>query len=216
MSIREYTMTAMDRPELIRWTLESFKRNLIGADFASSTLYLTVTPIKGREFGRGVEVLAREYFGHVITHRPETFGAAVKWCWSQPSADFFLHMEDDWLLLHPVSLASMLDMLGADDKLSAVNIRAYNHPRGSDRINLAAALLRTAHARVMSLRMDATKNPEQQLRPFEKDMNPEGGVHEGFHGTFFPDKPVITDTGRPWREANGYQRDGGPKFNSWV
>lgn len=216
----QFTATAMRRPGIFRDTLQSFAANLRGVDFRASELYLNIDPLPAQGDIDLVLEIAGETFGHVFSNAPETpsFPAAVKWCWSQPTDELFVHLEDDWLLQRPVEIWDMLALMRADPSLSLVNLRAYKH--SDDRLCLAPGLWRTEHAKAIAARMRTDANPEMQLRA-QRPSNPYGGLHNGFKGKQFPAEIVIRDIGRAWMQVNSLRRDSEfngnrNQFTRWV
>jgi hypothetical protein len=217
--ILDFTTTATARPEIISKTFASFQTNLLGVDWKNCVLHLNVDPLPAGGDRDAVVALAEEYFGHVEPNFPDaaSFLTAVKWCWSQPATGYFFHLEDDWELRWQVPVEDLARWLDADAGLSCVNLRAYGFAEDEDRICLSPSLLRTAHARVMSARLNRVSNPERQLRA-KSSSNPEGGSHEGFHGRQFPREPesiMIFDVGRAWLAASGWAKNNGKRFTTW-
>lgn len=216
----DFTSTAMRRPEILGRTLASFVSNLHGVDWKGSRLFLNVDPLPIQGNSWAVVRTAEGASGTVIPHFPTepNFPAAVKWCWSQPTTEYFFHLEDDWILDTPVDIGDLISRLEKDPCLSCVNLRAYNFSHPLDRICLSPGLHRTAHAKVMAGRMTTDYNPEKQLRPtlWEGKPNPGGGKAEGFYGMQFPDARVVYDIGREWlsEHGGGYVRKDG-FFTKW-
>lgn len=208
-------MTAMRRPGIIRDTLDSFARNLKGVDLCESTLHLNIDPLPEEGELDEVVAVADEYFAQVIVNLPAqaSFPAAVKWCWSRPSGEFFFSTEDDWVITDPVNVEEMHRLLLSDPTLSCVNLRAY--PHNDDRICLAPGLWRTEHAKLIERRMTTDANPERQLRQADR-TNPCGDRHVGFKGIQYPEKIVLRDIGRAWLAQMPYHRAGGKKFTAWA
>jgi hypothetical protein len=210
----EFTTTAMQRPGIVLDTYRSFAANLTGVDFKDSTLYLNIDPMPAEGDAGAVVLAAREFFGTVIVNQPDhpCFPAAVKWCWSQPGGEYFVNLEDDWLLERPVNIADMLAPLRADPGLSCVNIRVY--PHNDDRLCLAPGLWRTDHAKAIAAKMRLDANPEMQLRP-ARPNNPHGGLHNGYKGKQLPGPRALIDMGRPWMVNNGLVRAKDRHFIQW-
>jgi len=214
----EYTTTATCRPEVFERTLASFSSKLIGNNFKSSLLHLNVDPVPVANDAVEVLRVARRYFGSVNCNIPErpSFPAAVRWCWSQPSTDYFFHLEDDWEMTEPFALKDMVELMERHVGLSCVNLRAYVGARSKidTRICLLPGLHRTRDAKVIASRLSLTANPEKQLRPITAE-NPEGGKQDPFIGTQVPMYPILRDIGREWLSKSGWEKDRQVYFTTW-
>jgi hypothetical protein len=216
----DFTTTAMGRPEIFRQTLESFHRNLKGINLWEQTLYLNVDPVPPEKQPQVLDVAA-DYFKVVKSNSPvkPSFPAAVKWCWSQPTTELFFHLEDDWELVKPVDINTLILPFTFKDKfLTVVNLRAYHWVHLDGRMCLSPGLWRTPHAKVLSQRLRLTANPEKQLRR-QSSVNPEGGKHGGYMGrshTKDVNDIVIRDLGREWLLRSGYKKPDSMYFTNWV
>lgn len=211
----EFSCTACRRPGIARDTFASFAENLRGVDFRASRLYLNIDPVPTTAAWSEVVRAAHSVFGDVRSRLPDSpcFPAAVKWCWQQPGGEFFVHLEEDWLLRQPVEIGEMLALLQADPGLSVVNLRAY--PHNDDRICLAPGLWRTAHAKAIAEKMRTDANPEMQLRR-ARPNNPHGDLHLGYRGMQYPAQIVLKDIGRAWMATMGLRREKGRSFVKWA
>src|SRR5690606_13056015 len=102
----DITLVATRRPELLEFTLRSFHKNLF-TEFDIRLVYVNFDPMWGYETDeQRVEDLCRSYWDTVAVRRPEeaSFGGAVKWLWSQPEAEWFFHLEDDWALVSRINV----------------------------------------------------------------------------------------------------------------
>lgn len=213
----DFTTTAMRRPGILRDTYQSFAGNLQGVDMRASTLFINIDPLPDEGNLEATKEVAAEFFGHVVINQPESpsFPAAVKWCWRQPTTEYFFHLEDDWVLEKPVHVLSMLEAFKDCPQLACVHLRAYNTCEDG-RICLAPGLWRASHAREIESRLVTDANPERQLRA-QKPSNPHGGKHEGFIGRHFPDQQIVLkDIGRMWMATMGLRRKGDRDFVRWA
>jgi hypothetical protein len=212
----DVTLTACCRPDVLRETLSSFRENLRGFDFAQAVLFVNVDPRPAGCDRHAVVAVCDQFFARACVNLPAeaSFPRAVRWLWQRPATEYFLHLEDDWVLERPVEVADLLRVLDAGDPtLAVVNLRAYRH--GGTRICLAPGLWRTDAARAIAARMVNWANPEQQLRPV-MPRNPDGGKHGDYKGRQYPDdRIVIRDIGRPWLRRSGWRREG-RSFTKWV
>lgn len=106
----EILITATRRPDILDRTLRSFKMHLFRN--WPCRVILNVDPV-GPGTSHDVISVVNEYFLIKTINLPETahFGRAFKWTWSQAEADFCFNLEDDWELLRPVSLTTMLEVM---------------------------------------------------------------------------------------------------------
>ncbi len=96
----DVTLVSGARPGLLKQTLEDFSAKLF-RNFSVQTLYVNIDPFEGgQEEVEACDAICREYFPDIVARKPESshFTTAVKWLWSQPTADWFFHLEDDWIL----------------------------------------------------------------------------------------------------------------------
>lgn len=234
----EFTTTAMPRPEILHRTYQSFKKNLLGVDWARSRLYINIDPFPGMDLASAAHTRARtrtlmdvmEHFPNVCAMFPSDpdFASAVKWCWAMPQGEFFFHLEDDWELQRPVDIQELLQPLGADwasqGSLACASIRVYGFQTGDRRICLSPGLFRTSRAKALAARLTPGMNPEKQLRPTDPVQNPNGDRHQGLGGVQIPTKPygptepsALVDIGRDWLANSNYrkQRGGHPLWAGW-
>lgn len=213
----EFTTTAMARPSLLDSTYQSFTSNIKGIDFRQSTVYINVDPIERFPDSPALQQqciqVAQKYFGKVVSNCPASpsFPAAVKWCWSQATADWIFHLEDDWLLKKPVEIKTLL----------ALRTHKYQVPLRAYRNNLYHRIVLSP-----SLLSDVVYKKAAQLLPLDK--NPEHALRELCDLSRIPWKTrmpmayprnknlvIITDIGRPWVHLHGIVRPAGPGFTRW-
>lgn len=205
----EFSTTAMNRPNLLETTYESFCNKIKDVDYKNSTLYLNVDPVPEGDPMRVVKV-AKKYFGNVIYRIPEeaNFTAAVKWCWSQVKGDHVFHLEDDWILRRNISFLGVIDCINKEYEGKRV-IQAYLRRTNSEhykKVCLSPSLLDGNFVRERAKGFDINLNPEVQLR------GSLGGVSVNFTLDV-----VLCDIGRAWIRASEYAR---PKkkrnFTKWI
>ena len=100
----DVTLVSGARPGLLQETLEVFSSKLF-KNFEIQTLYANIDPFEGgADEVEACEAICRDFFTKIVTRKPESshFTRAVKWLWSQPDADWFFHLEDDWILTRDV------------------------------------------------------------------------------------------------------------------
>ncbi|MBW2598555.1 MAG: glycosyltransferase [Deltaproteobacteria bacterium] len=237
----DITMTATRRPELIRKTLDTFlSRFFFRAN--DCRLIINVDPV-GRDM-QSFEItdLCREYFPNIIYRCPNkpAFSRAFKWVWSQVTADFVFHLEDDWELMRPVDLTKMIKIMENNPDLailrlpwkptgidSAKNWR-YFFPWNGEFFECPRELRRTVgfcghpslirgeFVRNTVKYIDETRNPEKQFHRGPSEIMAE--IDKWRYGVFaeHDQPPAIRDIGRAWMVENGYRKVGNKAlFTQW-
>lgn len=227
----DITIVCGRRPELLEKTLASFHARII-RHFPPGTVYANIDPFCGTDAdGDTCEALLRDRFRDIVIHRPETpsFGAAVKHLWQQPRSACFLHMEDDWEVLHPVSpeqINARLQgqvvqvQLAARDRLYLPRTYAF-HASWRDTFGIkflkkvdttrptfstSPSFIKTEFAKSCAALMDPDKDPEKQLFAVGTDL---GDFTAAFrnHPLQAPGrKAMVRDLGRQWLGERGIRK----------
>jgi hypothetical protein len=220
------------RPELLKPTLESFQQRFF-KNFAIGKFYANVDPIFGdAKDHRAVLELIRAHFPDADIHEPEMpgFCQAVKRNWSATTAQYVLHLEDDWRLNIDIGPSILSDFEDArlaqiafhsEEKNWDVGRRGKVHYRRKNlkilgfktpiRLKVpgfttSPSLLRGDFARHAASLLDTRLDPEKQFY---------NGLNERLEryvapslSTLFSDGSgfVITDLGRDWREQRGIRK----------
>lgn len=199
-----FTTTAMARPELIERTYGSFKENMSGIDWGSTTLFVNIEPLPDANAVNSVIEVCKQFFGRVVTRTPKeaNFTKALSWCWNQVNTDYVLHLEDDWVLTSKIEFKDLLKLF-VNDKTKQVVLRAY--PYEYDKMCLSPSVIRGSW--VKRFEFDFNLNPEVQLR--KSWVRPEyiNVPHNNI---------VVKDIGRKWIESSDYKKPGHKaSFTSW-
>ena len=220
--IIDFTSTETDTPgrmAINAEALESIKQSLSGVILSECNLYLNIDHVPDGVGPEPLVAVASQYFKKVFvnyTGRGD-FGAAFRWCLSQPKTEYSMHVELDWVMIESVDLHTLRDVLISTPNAACVNLRAYNFKADDPRICLSPGLWRTDHARVIAERLVDGYNPESQLRRLSGE-NPEGGKADGFIGVHYPadrNAVMIRDTGRQFLKGTQYRRPANIAFNSY-
>jgi len=227
----EITMIAGRRPDLLERTLASFSEGLL-RNFQVKRVIVNIDPVFGDESAmhRCKEIIASR-FDEVLVNTPEvaSFGAAVKWAWSQTEADRVLHLEDDWIVRHPIT-PEMIDAcfqlspkvtnvvfscptLGGKGKTYMAREIVKTLPDGTVKkknfpvFGTSPRMMDGAFARGCAALMDPDFDPEKQMLPpfnpaLRKFMKPYRCVILWGPGG----ERVIDDIGREWRKARGINK----------
>jgi hypothetical protein len=205
MNSIDVTMTATRRPDLVARTLRSFSEKFFSR-LPGRVFFLNLDPLWGRAEDDGqIEDIGRQYFRDVRVRRPETpsFGDAVKWLWSQPETEWFLHLEDDWILSRPIDADALLAQ--ASDR-NLAQVRLHNWTRLQRRrktvtLTTSPAFVRTEFAHLAASLMDGSLDPEKQFRNGTNPALQAAVAHYSvrhYGGRFTPQ--MAQDIGRGWRD----------------
>ena len=215
----DFTITAMRRPEVLYWTLESLRQNLRGIDLEQQTVYINIDPAPAQSAAMVTHAIAAGFFRKVFSQNPLTcnFARAVRWCWTQPVTEMFFHLEDDWLLTRPIDIEDLIERLW-NGPFCQVALRQYQHAPQYPCLALSHALWKSDAARHIAGRMVDDWNPELQLRSTNQ-RNPHGNKAIDYSATYFPDAPgdiALIDIGTAWRRAHKVTRPNETTgFNAW-
>ena len=225
------TLTAVRRPDLLDETLASFAAAL-RPGFPVGPVFVNLDPIMGDDRAHAeCRDVVKSYFPEARVFEPETahFGAAVMRLWTRVPDGPVLHLEDDWTCLHEIDLEMARGHLNG--RTTMVSFRNNHHGRKGERtysettrrvahawglirrkrrvplFNTGPALADGSFLRACASRMDATLDPEKQMRrPMNADLN---DWLEGYRCRFLkaPDGGLLlTDEGRDWRATRGVDK----------
>lgn len=113
-TVIDVVTTGIRRPEILVLAYESYFAGAIQG-LPKLRIILNIDPI-GDGSAETMRDIAGRYAHELVTREAETpnFSAAVNWAWSHVRSDLFLHLEDDWLLRHPISFAHWQSQLLCD------------------------------------------------------------------------------------------------------
>lgn len=221
----DITMSATIRPSILDQTLRSFSQNMLSRK-NHYRLILNVDPIGEDVRQDSMLIVARNYFDDIVYNFPKTpcFCKAVIWCWDQVTADYCLHLEDDWRLLFPIDVDDMINIMERHKDLVSLRLSKDLVPRCkagikygfiyAPKISLNPTLFLSSFIKNVVTLMDPTLNPEKQLRPSEK--TPRGVLISKINNGIYTRNhfgPVVVDIGRTWMENSKYTKDTG--FIEW-
>jgi len=130
----DVTMTATLRKSIVTKTLLSFRR-MFTQDH-DYTLYINIDPIGEDILPEEIYLIAKQYFNKVVPNYPKTHGfcTAFKWCIENTTSDVVFHLEDDWELIRPFNINSLVHIMDI-----------HSHSLGSIRLNRGFVILRDMH-----------------------------------------------------------------------
>lgn len=221
----DITMTSTIRPEILDVTLQSFVERML-YDKSRYRLIINVDPI-GEELPQSSMLdVAYKYFDNILFNLPTVpcFCRAVIWCWSQTTADFVFHLEEDWKLAFPIDIDDMIDIMITHKDLVSLRLNKDSVPKSqhgqkfgyvyAPKISLNPTLFTGNFIRRIVPYMDVDLNPEKQLRPSEKTYRGKiiskisNGIYTRIHYG-----PVVLDIGREWMAKSKFSKDIG--FIAW-
>jgi hypothetical protein len=200
----DVTMTAACRPELVFRTLKSFKEMLFDR-LPVRAFFLNVDPVWGtKDQGREVEAIGRSFFNSVEVRFPLTgsYGGAVKWLWSRPETEWFLHLEDDWTMTNRISLNRLTSQMNSGAaQIVLANWKRLQRQRKPPKLGLCPLFSKREFGRLASGHMNPDLDPDKQFR---NGTNPalEQAI-AGYHAVYFGGaltRETIVDIGRDWRQ----------------
>nr|WP_192923449.1 hypothetical protein [Sinorhizobium meliloti] len=229
------------RPDLLATTIKSFSDNVF-SNFEIADVFVNLDPYFGDE-GDHVRCaeLIKATFPQCILFEPEvpSFAGAVQRLWSSTKADFFFHLEDDWIALESIGKAALSPF--EDKAVSQVSFHTaekkwdvrkngYFHKRNEYfrifGINIpkfrtfpifttSPCILRGDFGRQCATLMDVSKDPEKQ---FYYGVNPslEAFVKKQKSFVYAPSNaPVIADIGREWQKLKNMRKVIRDATSSW-
>ena len=133
MSEIDFTMTSVLRPALYDNTLSTIHRNVIvpNRDKHSFRLILNVDPVGEKVYPEDMVDVARKYFDNITYNIPTkpSFPVAVKWLWSEATAPYVFHWEDDVSIYRPIDLSNMVDIMNKYKDLAALRLFIHQTQR---------------------------------------------------------------------------------------
>ena len=237
----DITMTAVLRPKLLRGTLDSIVKNVVDNP-KRFRLIINIDPIGEKVKPMAIVKIAKEYFNDVIYNIAKTpsFPAAVKWVWSQATAPFVLHWEDDVNILRKINIGDMMRILNEVPNLSSLRLYRGHTPKkvksfktfscrwtynkrgyyiANDwrkQFGLNPILIKRAFVSEAIERMIDTVNPEKQFRASQKYMAPL--IKKWKYGLYAkPGEYRLIDgrKGIGWKKKHGLSKPVGRTFLKW-
>ena len=241
----DIVMTATKRPEILRTTLESFKKYML--DTVECRLIINVDPV-GVDYVTQMEVvaIAGGYFPNLLYKCSEvaSFPKAFKWVFLRSESDYVLYLEDDWELLRIVDFVDIVMKLNENPKLALLRLAAFHASESTmknwnkffpydaakgyfvcpDELKLGVGFC--GHPSVIKKEfIDKTvpylasrANPEKQFhRGGPKEVTTE--VMKWEFGVYSKpnNPPLIRDIGRRWMVENNFRKAGSKAFfTNWC
>jgi hypothetical protein len=224
------TILAGSRPELLRQTLDSFKEQLL-PNFIFAEVFANIDLWGGTAAEQNCCIgLVKELFPGASISAPAqpSYGRAIQWLWSQPSADFVLHIEDDWLLLDGIFPDRVFPILDGDTRVVTFGSKEHRPDRMfrkyGDRYyrdslkkrffgftfpgktynkhGVSPGFFERSFAGTWASLLNPSLDPEKQIQPA---INPALFDYVADYRRYLllgdGGEPLIRDIGREWREV---------------
>jgi len=217
----DVVMTATLRPDILDLTLASFQRRFL-SQIPNTRLIINIDPV-GDAACCVDDVLAvcHRYFSRIVYRAPKqaSFPAAVKWGWEKVETEFFLHLEDDWLLKKMVDSDKIFAALEADADLASIRFNLKRNPENSlasNGLSLNPSVMRRAFVQEALPFFSLSLDPEKQYRHMEGlRLAALGRWRYQLYG--LPgESAYVVDIGKRWRRLNRLAKwDGDDSTISW-
>lgn len=241
----DIAMTAALRPEIILQTLNSFQQGLL--DFPPHRLFVNIDPVGDRQYSQAdVAAAISEAFDgecHFNTPKRPSFPSALKWAWEQVETEYFLNLEDDWMLGGSFSIKEMTAVMqqfpalatlrfpkGGATETECVQSNSSKEPRylfngayyqcpanRNTKANYygSPSLIRTAWAKQFTLEITGAGSPECQFRKWKKKGDKR--ILAWDYGVWSKPgvKAGVIDIGTVWRHRNKIAKNSYSKFTKW-
>lgn len=237
----DITMPAVVRPALLEGTLKTIVENVVD-DIKRFRLIINVDPIGEAVKPAKVVKVAQKYFPNVLSNIPPkpSFPKAVKWLWSQTTAPFVLHWEDDVNILRKVDINDMIRLMIKHKQLSSLRLYKHATPKNKKgmhtfscrwvyntegfyvardwkkQFGLNPILIRKEFIDEAVPRMVEHINPEKQFRYSQEYMRP---IIKKWQYAIYakPGQRRLIDgrKGQAWKDKIGLQKPIGRTFLEW-
>lgn len=221
----DFTTTAMDRPELIYKTYQSFSENL-NIDLKQHNLYINIDCVRNNEDYKLVINVCKKFFKNIIYNvsTDPNFSRAINWCWSNANSDFIFHLEDDWILLEKVDVLKLINNFENNKNLNQVPLRAYNDDYG--KYCLSPSIISKNLYKAVAGNLNEKLNPEVQLRGSkfgikmpELTNSKDYIKNDGMIIVYPPDKNkiIVKDIGKNWIKSTKFRKPNiKSDFVKWI
>jgi hypothetical protein len=238
----DITMTAVLRPKIFAETLQLIKQRVCKDEIDRFRLILNVDPIGENVNPKDMIKIAKKNFDNVLFNIPKepSFPKAVKWVWSQSTAPYVFHWEDDVNILHDIDIDKMIEILKKYKDVSSLrlfkmktpNKNTFNvfnckwnyHDDGlyiathrTKQFGLNPILIKQEFIKEAVERMVDNVNPEKQFRSSQKYMRPL--IMKWKYAIYsYPGAPRMVDgrKGQRWKDRLKLDKPKGETFVKWV
>jgi hypothetical protein len=217
-------MTATLRPKILDHTLNSFCEKMF-KERDRYRLIINIDPIGDNVLPKEVLKVARKYFDNILYNYADSpgFTKAVIWCWSQVKTNHSFNLEDDWELLIPIDIDSMITILDNHPDMAGLRLNKENTKKSKCstrhgyaphlKLSLNPTLFKGSFIKGVVPRMSVDRNPEKQLRPSKSLLGEY--MRKWSHGIYTKEsrRIIVKDIGRLWMDSVPFKKRTG--FLQW-
>ena len=200
--------TATIRPEVLNITFLSFFNKFL-YQFSKLRLIINIDPIGNNEDGvNSVLKICRQYFKDIVYRNPDkpSFSKAVHWGWQQVKTDYFLHLEDDWLLRKQIDYTKVINYLNTDQEIASITFDLCVNKQDVFRKGLAlrpSIYRREFISQILPL-FDDEADPEKQWKIYLKNDVLKQWKFRNYGN--LGDGRFVIDIGKKWRKLRNYKK----------
>lgn len=219
----DITTTATLRPKILDYTLNSFCEKML-KEQSRYRLIINIDPIGENIKPKEVLKVAEKYFDNIIYNIPDKpcFTKAVIWCWSQIKYEYLFNLEDDWELLIPINIDSMITILDNHPDMSGLRLNKENTKKSKcsirhgytphPKLSLNPTLFRGSFIKGVVPLMSIDRNPEKQLRPSRSLLGEY--MRKWINGIYTKEshRIIVKDIGRLWMDSTPFKKRTGFLF----
>lgn len=234
----DITMTAVLRPSLLDETLTTITKNVVDIP-ERFRLIINIDPVGENIHPQKVIDVAKKHFKNVVYNVPlkPSFPKAVKWIWSQATAPYIFHWEDDVFILRKIDILDMIKIHKIYPNVASLRLFKFNTPnkkiiytfgskwryheegfyiadRWQEQFGLNPNLIKREFIQEAVSLMRDDINPEKQFRVHYEFMRPL--LEKWRHGLYTKpgDKALVWGKkGEVWRKKYGLKK--AIKFLTW-
>lgn len=237
----DITMTSVVRTALLESTLKTIIKFVVD-DINKFRLIINVDPVGEKTKPAKMIKVAKKYFPNIIYNiaNEPSFPKAVKWIWSQATAPYILHWEDDIDILRRIDVNRMIEILKKNKDLSSLRLYKGTTPRNSKgfktfncywdynskgfyvardwkkQFGLNPILIKSDFIKEAVTRMVDHINPEKQFRFSQAYMKPL--IEKWKYGIYAkPGETRLIDgrKGETWKQKMKLNKPKGRTFLKW-
>jgi hypothetical protein len=219
-----FTMTVCMRPEILEQCLGTFD-NFINGGLSRYDVIANIDPAPSRDNKKKEKTISilKHYFASVKYRHPDSpnFASAVKWIWASARTPYIFHLEDDWILRREIDIPDILRKFKRKSELIQVKFRKFRkwHRNFPDYYSLSPSIISRKLFNIASLNMRIDKNPERQLRFYNKMKIPRPKYGKTI--MVLPDinsswDRMVRDIGKGWSKDENIKKSGNAKENKFL
>ncbi len=217
----QVTCTACIRPDILDITFSSFNEKLL-YQFKRKELFINIDPLgESQDQMDQMFIICKQYFDSVTINSPSTpdFPKAAKWVWQQVTADYFLHLEDDWLLNKNISKEKVLNELFSNELIATIRLNRETSIKNRilNKVSLNPIFIKTEFIRQALDIFNDSLDPEKQLSipPLKNHLINWSHLAYGNQNGKYIEGAFVTDIGKYWRKSQGLIKNTSLNKSTW-